>query len=345
MKNRFLEILINILFWAGSAWIIVSSFSVEAQEIELVDGQEFVKVLRNQTIVFKLLLSIGIAFIGFYLNFWNISRLKTSSNRKRVILTAILILAASVLVQFLLEEFNSGEFDLRLPMAIGLGTLFFYFTVSCGYGLGRVWIQAERQKQKLEMEKTQVELNFLRHQLQPHFLFNALNNLMSMVEQQQTDQLKSSIERLSHLLRYVIEETRDDKVPIQKEIEFIRNYASLQLLRFAEDEVDFKLKISGDPEGIFIEPGLLINFVENAFKYGTEPENPSVIEVNFDLTQKGCIVFNTRNRIFNTFLNTESTGTGIMAIKRRLELVYANKHELEINRTDHYQLKLTIQTK
>jgi hypothetical protein len=345
MKSKGLEILVNVLFWVGSAWIIVNSFSIESQELELIDGQEFVRIVRNQTIILKLLLCIGVAFVAFYVNFRNISQLYKTAHKNRVILSSLLIFAATVIVYLVLEKFNPGELAIGLPGALSMGILFFYYTVSCGYGIVRLWIRSERQKQQLLLAKKQAELNLLRNQLQPHFLFNALNNLLSMVEQQNSPQLADSFERLSQLLRYVIEETKNEKVSLEKEIGFIKNYASLQSLRFADGEVDFILNITGETAGHTIEPGLLINFVENAFKFGTRPEKNTTIEVDFDLRQKDAIIFRIKNRNFNYFSESETTGTGINAIRERLDLVYPNKYQLNLTKNDHYLVELRIQTR
>lgn len=345
MKSKGLEVLVNVLFWAGSTWIIVNSFSIEAQELELIDGQEFVKIVRNQAIIMKLLLCVGVAFIGFYINFWNISQLYKTVHKNRVILSSLLIFITTVVVYMALEKFQYGEFTIGLPLALSMGILFFYFTVSSGYAIARLWIRSESQKQQLLLAKKQAELNLLRNQLQPHFLFNALNNLLSMVEQQKSPQLADSFERLSQLLRYVIEETKNEKVLLDKEIEFIKNYAALQGLRFVEGEVNLILNISGETAGHTIEPGLLINFVENAFKFGTQPEKSANIEIHFDLRQKDTILFSIKNRNFNYFSESETTGTGINAIRKRLDLVYPNKYQLHLTKNDHYLVELRIETR
>ncbi len=165
-----------------------------------------------------------------------------------------------------------------------------------------------------------------------------------MVDQQSAPKLTQSFEQLSQLLRFVVDETREDRISIQKEIHFIQNYISLQLLRFETDEVDFNFDIKGEQIDQLVEPGLFISFVENAFKYGTEPERKTSIDLMFDLTEKNVITFSIKNEIIEGQHQDEGKSTGIDAVRRRLNLIYPNKHKLEIQQNDIYLLTLRLET-
>ena len=114
------------------------------------------------------------------------------------------------------------------------------------YGFTKKWIQHEYDRKQLEFTKNQTELKLLRQQLQPHFLFNTMNNLLAMVNQSDNPKLAQSIDKLSGLLRYVVYDTKNRNVRIDEEIAFIQNFAELHLLRFEEDEIDFKIDIIGN---------------------------------------------------------------------------------------------------
>lgn len=229
-----------------------------------------------------------------------------------------------------------------IPKQIAFGVAVFYFSISIAYALVKISIFNNYRHQQLIIDKKQTELNLLRNQLQPHFLFNALNNLLSMVKPSENPKLVNSIDKLSHLLRFVIEDNRAAKIPISKEVEFLKNYIELQILRFEEGEINILFNVKGENNEQKIEPGLFIPFVENAFKYGTEPEKISKIDIQFDLSKVDSIQFEIKNKIMMT--NTNSLGTGIETTKKRLDLIYPDKHKLKITNADEFIIQLTIST-
>jgi LytS/YehU family sensor histidine kinase len=229
-----------------------------------------------------------------------------------------------------------------IPKEIAFGIVIFYFALSIAYGMTRLLIDKSRREQQLIIDKKQAELSLLRNQLQPHFLFNAINNLLSMVDPSKNPKLVSSFDRLSQLLRYVIEETDTGKVSIAEEIEFLKNYIELQLLRFNEGEVNIHFNVSGKHVSQKVEPGLFIAFVENAFKYGTEPERTATIEIELDVTRPDAILFTIKNKVLMT--NISGVGTGLEKTRKRLDLIYPNAHQLSISHTEDFIVSLTIIT-
>lgn len=341
---KWLEYSLNILFWLISTAIIVSSFSIQGQEIEVVNNTEIVHTIRDIYIIYQLLACVLLAAVMFYSNLYTIRLLNRNGNKKKVILISALLLLSALGLLFLIEKFFFAPYPL-LPFQINGSILLFYFTVSCAYGIVKLWIITEQKQKDLILLKNQTELNLLRNQLQPHFLFNALNNLLSLVDQKNSPLVANSIERLSQLLRYVIEETKPGKVNIQKEIEFVRNYCDLQLLRFEENEIDLEFNIIGMHDNQNIEPGIFIPFVENAFKYGTEPEKTSKISIQFNLNDAGKVGFIIQNEIRESASSMAGTGTGITTTKERLNLVYPNKHQLEIKNDKAFIVQVEIDTK
>ncbi len=343
MNRTWIEVLLNILFWLLTAYLIVSGFSIESQEISVENGVETVVVIRNNEIVDKLLLIILFSVLSFYASLKNILRLSNPFNKLSIWLTGVGILIMPLLLYFLVEKYILTS-SVRLPTSIVTGLFFFYYTVSLTYGITKVWLKSERQKQLLAFEKKQTELSLLRSQLHPHFLFNVLNNLLSMIDQEGNPMLASSLDRLSALLRYVVYDTANESVTIRKEIEFIKNFIELQKQRFANDEIDIEFNIIGSYDLQCIEPGIFIPFIENVFNYGVEPEKISEIYIFFDLTNPHKIIFKSTNPIHFSLGQNKGKGSGILSTKSRLNLVYPDNHILIITKNETFNVHLEFNT-
>jgi LytS/YehU family sensor histidine kinase len=163
-----------------------------------------------------------------------------------------------------------------------------------------------------------------------------------MVNRSGNPKLVSSFDKLSQLLRFVIEDNKTEKIPISNEIQFLKNYIELQMLRFEEGEVSVQFNVKGEFDEQKIEPGLFIPFVENAFKYGTEPEKRSKIDIQFDLSNAESAHFEIKNKRMITSIN--GIGTGIETTKKRLNLIYPDKHKLKISNADEFIVQLNIST-
>ena len=218
---------------------------------------------------------------------------------------------------------------------------FLVFTVSTCIKVIQQWLSAEQRQKLIETEKLNTELSFLKSQINPHFLFNTLNNIYSLAVVK-SDATAPAIMKLSSIMRYVLSDTRQHLVPLEKEIEFIQHYIDLQKVRLT-DKIKINLAVIGDPEGQQIAPLLFIPFVENAFKYGISTREDSEINISIDI-KPGEIEFKTDNRILAIETDIEKkNGIGLKNTRRRLEILYADKHSLEINRKeDHFYVHLKI---
>jgi two-component system LytT family sensor kinase len=199
----------------------------------------------------------------------------------------------------------------------------------------------EQRITRAEADKTTAELSSLKAQINPHFLFNTLNNIYTLVITQD-DNAAESVMKLSNIMRYVTEDVTADFVPLQSELNCINDYIELQRLRMGKNtEVHFSLH--GHTTGKKIAPLVLMTFVENVFKYGISNHQKSVISIKVDTNDKH-IAFFCKNRIFNSHEENQSTGIGIKNTKQRLAHLYPGKHLLNISNQDgYYTVRLSLQ--
>lgn len=217
--------------------------------------------------------------------------------------------------------------------------------------LFKIWFQIQKNQQKLEKEKLEMtlqlreaELKFLKTQINPHFLFNALNNLYSLTLEK-SDKAPDTVLRLSGLLDYMLYECDDDFVSLSKEIDAIKNYVDLQKIRYGEN-TSVEIKISEDSQETMIAPLLLVPFVENAFKHGlTKNMGKGEIYIEIEVV-KLKIRFIVKNSIhYNSDEINQKGGIGMNNIKKRLELQYKDRYILETETSgNEFSVKLEIQT-
>lgn len=209
-----------------------------------------------------------------------------------------------------------------------------------------LYFYVERDKERkqrlweLEHEKINAEIKLLRMQINPHFLFNALNNIYSKAVLEES-KVADSILKLSNLLRYTLYDCDTDRIGLVKELEYIDNYIDLQKLKDNElDSID--LLVEGNITAARIAPMLLIAFVENAFKHGNITEG-GWITIKMEVS-KDKFRFNCTNSVANfTVVNEDSSGIGLANVQKRLNLYYANSHQLTINKRDNeFEINLII---
>ncbi len=204
------------------------------------------------------------------------------------------------------------------------------FALSSTLRITMAWFNNERQKKEMEAEKLSSELAFLKSQVNPHFLFNILNNICSLARKK-SDETENAIIKLSQIMRYMLQDSKDEKVSLGKEVEYLQSYIELQRLRLP-DQVKIGFAIDGPAELLSIEPLLLIPFVENAFKHGVSYQGPSEISIHLDATDKR-ILFTVRNNIAKHMDSAaeQGSGIGLKNVMRRLELLYPGKHQLTVS--------------
>jgi two-component system, LytTR family, sensor kinase len=224
---------------------------------------------------------------------------------------------------------------------------FVVVSIALGYGLTRSWVVNENRKQVLNKEKLTAEVNFLKTQLNPHFLFNVLNMAYSSACQSGDERTADIVEKLSGLMRYMIYDSNVPTIEMEREIEYIENYIKLQKMRFSDDiPVKIDLQVKGNPAKFRIVPLILICFIENAFKYGVKLEQDSRILISLEF-KNSELEFVISNTIFpNTnVVDEKQSGIGLKNTRKRLEILYPDKHKLVINdQNGVFLVKLRLKT-
>jgi len=188
----------------------------------------------------------------------------------------------------------------------------------------------ERERSQLEKQNLAGELALLRSQVNPHFLFNTLNNINVLVNKD-PELTSQSIVRLSNIMRYMLHEAANERVSLAREVEYLNSYIELLSLRI--DRSDYiRFIVTGKPDNIMIPPMLFIPFVENAFKHGSKDADPPGIVINMDITNEE-IRFRVENLIKPSGVGEtpDSHGIGLANLKRRLGLLYPGQHKLEVS--------------
>ncbi|MGZ5192059.1 MAG: sensor histidine kinase [Flavisolibacter sp.] len=189
------------------------------------------------------------------------------------------------------------------------------------------WLQKQQEWMQAEKEKVISELQLLKAQVHPHFLFNTLNNIYSF-SLDNSPKTPGMILKLSSLLSYMLYDCKAEEVLLEKEIEVMKNYIDLEKERYG-DKIDISLNIEGDIKDKFIAPLLLLPFLENAFKHGTSEqlEKPWLsMDISVNQFTLRCKIANSKNE----YVPCSKTGIGIQNVKKRLGFLYPGKHELKI---------------
>ena len=221
--------------------------------------------------------------------------------------------------------------------ALFIGSFFVFLSTAFKFMVD--WFVNEKVKTNLENEKLSAELAFLKSQINPHFLFNTLNNIYSLAYQQ-SDKTPAAILKLSEMMRYMLYESNEELVELSVEIRYLVNYIELQKLRF-KNHAYVNLVITGAAQNQKIMPLVLISFVENAFKHGVDTEEQNPIDIKIDI-EPDKIIFKVSNKI-NQNNKDESGGIGLHNVKRRLDLFYKDHYCLDIdNQPGFYSTKLQL---
>ncbi|WP_288790301.1 sensor histidine kinase [uncultured Elizabethkingia sp.] len=201
-------------------------------------------------------------------------------------------------------------------------------------------LKLKEQKMKVEIQNINMEKDFLKAQLNPHFLFNTLNNLYGLAIKKD-NQTPEVILNLSEMMSYTLYESNTDKVSLDKELDFIKNYFELEKMRYpADNNIQINISNEGRNSGLYIAPLLTFSCIENAFKYGLRSSKEQFIFLNIK-TEKNTFYFQLENDIEKINQGISVGGIGLENMRKRLVLLYPDQHELQIENTEN-RFKVTL---
>jgi sensor histidine kinase YesM len=255
---------------------------------------------------------------------------------------------------FIVSTIGFGAFILRLilpsanahfnlPLFQHFINIFFIVVITSSFKFYREYARKQELLVKAENKQLKAELNLLKAQVHPHFLFNTLNNLYGLITQNQNQQASDVTLKLSDLMRYLLESSKTDLINLNKEIQFIDDYLSLEKIRLSQ-KTDIKFKVSGNYKELFLAPLLFIPLVENAFKHGLNTFSTDSFAHFYLSIQGNELFFESINSVGKSPKNSEKSGTGLENLKKRLQLIYPQKHQLDIEKTSN-QFKVILHIK
>jgi two-component system LytT family sensor kinase len=284
---------------------------------------------------------------SFYINLFVIFPWWVKKRRIIHLLLSWLLLIVLYTALFLLVNYLFKVYQYHRPWLILLNTFTrsviftgYFLLASTVYKFTVDWFRSERLREQLENQHLKTELVFLRSQINPHFLINTLSNIYTLAYKQ-SDKTADAVMRLSGMMHYMLYESNEERVALQKELDYIEQLIALQQLR-TKDRIALEYTVTGNPATFTIPPMLLIPFVENIFKHGVlnNEEDPAMIRLQI---AGGQLILHTRNRI-NDHLKDAVNGIGLANVKRRIALLYPPSSGFTIEKNDtHYATHLTLQ--
>ncbi len=326
LKNR--VVLIHALVWVVLLTVL---FLVSARE-------------RLEESAIVILLYGVLNIILFYTHYFFVNKLFIGNDQyKKALLYIVIILLVSIPIKYgialsyedIILRYGDNKDKILTPIqyivAASITGLFFMLLSTSVYIISSSFKSLEVSK-SLENEKLNAELAFLKSQINPHFLFNSLNNIYSLAYKK-SDKTPEAILKLSEIMRYMLYESNEKTVLLMEEINYLQNYIELQKLRFKEDvHVDFHLSI--DDPNHHIMPLLLISFLENAFKHGVSTNADKPIRIDIEV-KEGRLHFKAENA--KSQVNKDQTkGVGLTNLRRRLQLGYPDRHTINTIESDNY---------
>ena len=318
----------HILIWGISYFLFLSSVSTIA-DFKRDEGPLWLAILFGMIMNQIIFYATAFFIVPHFLRLKKITLLIITL----ISLFVFINVFESFIDYYWLVGFFSTESESYLAyFRYNVGSSFFILLLGLSYALIKSWFQSEKLKRVLHEEKLITEMAFLKAQINPHFLFNVLNSFYAKALKNDVPELADGIAKLAELMRYMVYETNDDRVALEKEIYHLQNFIKIYQLRIAEnDDVLINLVTKGDIQSAKLSPMLLIPFVENAIKHGVNPKLKSVINISVEV-QNNTLDFKVTNTVHNNAngIKDTSSGFGLDNLKKRLSILYSNAHLIEV---------------
>lgn len=327
-----------IVLWHATAWVLLFSLPYLLRP-QNNPNEPVHPDLDSPIVTFIVIRTSDLMLIGFfYLNaYLLIPRLLYKKQYLFYSLSIIGCVAAYILLYWLIRitfTHSNRPFEFRKHVFFCTVISIFILACSIAFKTIRDKIIADSLAQEKENEYLKTELSLLRSQVSPHFMFNVLNNMVALARKK-SDLLEPSLIKLSSLMRYMLYETEEEKVSLEKETEYLQSYIDLQRQRFSK-KVIINVSMHAADRLYDIEPMLLIPFVENAFKHGTGMIEHAQIDIDLK-AENNNLYFTVANRYDSDSLEIKdkASGIGLVNVQRRLNLLYPKHHRLDISKKEN----------
>lgn len=333
--HSIIKVILHLFFW------LIYCLLAANMSFKLKEGTDF--ILSHINIFILNFVWAAIAFYSIYLFGY-----KLFEKRRYIIYFVVVALLSFILtgVFYLLYRYTLDDGNLITPEIFFTSLPGTFIIANCGALLRGfiAWFDSNRAKSELEKRSLQHELESLKSQINPHFLFNTLNNIDSLIHIN-ADKASASLLKLSDILRYMLYSTNEKMISLNKEAEHIENIIELQNLRSSEtNTVHFDNSVAN--EKVLISPLIFTPFIENAFKHGIREEGARAITTSLEYN-KPEVCFKCRNYFEpdNQNNNNQTGGIGLKNVRRRLELLYPERHLLQIKKENNiFEITLRITT-
>ncbi|GHV14626.1 histidine kinase [Fibrobacterales bacterium] len=333
LHDRFHERFPNIPIWHAPPFLIHASLWIFIYLVPVMlipSGRENAWQFRYWTTVPFLAI-----MLSFYVNY--LFLIPKFLFKKKLVIYALINIAMFFLLSYLgglwhehvvsLGYLKQHPDDLLSPGFKVVKTilgLIFVLGIAISIRTTSKWFMMENSSQKLQLEHLHSELTILKTQISPHFLFNTLNNILTLIDIN-SELAKQTVQRLSNLLRSILYDAEADSVPIKQEVEFLINYSNLMRLRYDEKKLHFNLETDLEEPDAQIAPLLLIPLLENVFKHGVGSDGSASIDIKIT-SKKGKIIYESSNTYSpKTHTDKSGNGIGLANVLKRLELLYENR--------------------
>ncbi len=295
------------------------------------------------TFATMIVLPVIIYSIIFYLFFFITPRVFSKGNISYKF-GAVVIIFLLPLIVFVSGKAAFGNAEAFATAVRGFSIFLFVAVLGVLFRFAIDWVNMKIKTDELQKQNLSSELQLLKNQISPHFFFNTLNNIDSLIKSN-AEKASETLVKLSEIMRYMIYDTKVNKVSLSSEIKHIENYIELQTIQYVNRNL-VSFKVNGDTDSISIAPVLFISFVENAFKHCTNKEIDEAIQIQFTI-EGDAVTFESKNLADKSkkITKDDSSGVGLDIIRRRLELIYPGKYKLEIDEEgDSFKVFLRINT-
>lgn len=336
------KILVHVTAWLMLLGIIAYGFTINLNAVITTQGrtsQVGFTLLPIRLELYGLIFKIGFFYFEVFYIFSKFFK------KKPRLLFFLLFLSCAIVFYFLeiylLKEFVIGDMFSENEFSAKSYSYYLYRVNPLMYFIISIFsfiyffiaerIQNEKIKNLVKQEQLKTELSLLKYQINPHFLFNTLNNFYSIAQEYNVQPLELGIMKLSKMMRYNLYESDHELVPLSKELEYIDNYISIYQFKFdKKDKFEFKLTINGSPENKYIVPFLFLPLVENALKHGFRYNKTCFAHIQIDI-MKDYLELNVINSLHkdNNVLK-DNYGIGLSNIQKRLALIYPGKYLYKI---------------